>query len=465
MKTITIPIIPTNQTFAKVHGPHELHLEAICVFAAIGFFLDGDTYWKDQVVLRPASKHTLDTEGKLLRSEPYFKWHHSPKTMSFDTALEGYMSLFEQIIADQTEGKQIILPLSGGLDSRTQAVALQGRKDCVFAYSYAFENGYAETKIARQVAKICGFEFRDYVVPKGYLWSVIDDLSKINGCYSDFTSPRQMAVVNSLKDKGDVFSLGHWGDVLFDSMGLPKLSKSEQVDVLMGKLLKRGGLELAQTLWELWGLQGHFTDYFRSRITDLLSNIDIEDTNAKLRAFKSMYWAPRWTSVNLAVFEANKAISLPYYDNRMCEFICALPEKYLKGRKLQIAYIKRKAPELAKITWQDQRPFHLYNYHLNRLPYNLPYRALNKIRRTIKMSVGVPYIQRNWELQFLGKPNQAHLLNRMESPRFYDLVPKAIVRQYTHKFYNENALQYAHSINMLLVLSQFYKNQVHGEAY
>ena len=37
-KIITTHIIPIETQFNKIDAPHELHLEAICVFTAIGFF-------------------------------------------------------------------------------------------------------------------------------------------------------------------------------------------------------------------------------------------------------------------------------------------------------------------------------------------------------------------------------------------------------------------------------------------
>ncbi|WP_242117957.1 asparagine synthase-related protein [Aestuariivivens sediminicola] len=462
MRTVTTPIIPTHQTFAKVKAPHELHLEAICVFVAIGFFLDQDTYWKDKVVLAPASYHDIDDQGFLICSKPWFRWHSTPSISDFTEALEAYSDLFEDIIAKQSKGKQVILPLSGGLDSRTQAVALHRLKREVFSYSYEFQQGYPETKIARKIAEVCDFEFEGYTIPKGYLWSVLDRLFELNGGYSDFTSPRQMAVVDYLEGKGEVFSLGHWGDVLFDSMQLPSLSEGEQVEVLMSKLLKRGGPELAQSLWQHWGLSGEFMDYFRSRISALLSKINIENTNAKLRTFKSLYWAPRWTTVNLSVFGSLAPITLPFYDDAMCQFICSLPENMLSNRKLQIAYIKHKMPELAKISWQNHRPFHLYNYNLNRVPYNLPYRGLKKIQRIMTTLTGKPYVQRNWELQFLGDANRVHLLKHINGDRFFEFIPKDIVLAYCDTFYKNKALEHAHPINMLLVLSQFYKYQIHG---
>ncbi|TXG38873.1 asparagine synthase-related protein [Seonamhaeicola maritimus] len=455
MKTITTPIIPTKQTFYKVDALHELDLKAICVFTAIGFFLDQDTYYQDTKVLRPATEYTLDSSNKVLNSKPYFNWHYRPRDISFEKALEEFSRLFENIIKDQTTGKKVILPLSGGLDSRTQAAALKTLQADVSTYSYEFKGGYPETKVAKEVAKACDFKFQDYKINRGYLWNVIEDLTELNRCYSDFTSPRQMAICNNFNEMGDVFSLGHWGDVLFDSMNLSDLSHDQQVEVLISRLLKRGGLEFASLLWEEWELEGHFKDYFRSRISELLNTIDIDNSNARLRAFKSKYWAPRWTSVNLSIFSKYKPITLPYYDDRMCQFICTIPESFLKGRQLQIAYIKKRMPELAKMEWQDQRPFNLYNYHLNKKPYNLPYRIINKLKREIKALTGKPYVQRNWELQFLGKANERFLKKYILESGLENWVSQSLLKTHLNEFIQGDSLRYAHSINMLLVLAKF----------
>lgn len=349
--------------------------------------------------------------------------------------------------------------MSGGLDSRTQAVALQERNNDVYSYSYQYPNGFPETKIAKQIAEVCGFKFQAFKIPKGYLWSELDTLAKINKCYSDFTSPRQMAIYNSFSKMGDVFSLGHWGDVLFDSFDLPDLTLEQETEIIINKLLKRGGLELANKLWTYWQLEGDFFNYFYNRVFSLLKDIEIENTNAKLRAFKSMYWAPRWTSVNLSIFKSQKPITLPYYDNRMCEFICTIPETYLNNRQLQIAYIKKKAPKLANITWQDQRPFNLNNFNYNKTPFNIPYKVVDKLKRTVKSFSGNNYIQRNWELQFLGNDNQEKLKYQLMNTGLENLIPKVLIDEYLHKFIHDNPLNNAHAINMLLVLSKFYQNK------
>ena len=457
--SIKTPIIPTRQQFAKTQALNELDKKAICIFVATGFFLDTDTYWKNKKVLPASSDNILDKNGFLIESNPWFKWHYSPRNFSFEEALEEFTLLFEQIIAEQVKDNKVILPLSGGLDSRTQAVALAKMKNPVTTYSYSFKGGFSESGIGKKIAKTCGFDFNEFTIEPGYLWPKLEELVSINQCYSDFTHPRQMAVLEELKKMEGIFSLGHWGDVLFDR-GAPEGTKDDDLlEIILKKIVKKGGMELATALWQEWGLEGDFESYLRERIASLLNKIEIENPSAKLRAFKSLYWAPRWTSVNLSVFEAVHPICLPYYDDRMCEFICTVPEEFLADRKLQIAYIKQQNPDLAKITWQDHKPFNLYTFGKNKYPNNLPYRISNKLKRELKTKIGKPYIQRNWELQFLGMENDEKLQHWLFSENLHPFISKPLLAKFYNNFKTVDAVKYSHPLSMLLTLAIWNKTR------
>jgi hypothetical protein len=452
MHEIKTPIIPSSVTLSG--GQKTLDLKAICVFSALGFFLDDDSYFVEQKALSVATFHAIDKNES--SSAPYFKWHYSPVERPLEQIAQEFALLFETIIKDQVGNQTVILPLSGGLDSRTQAAALHHLGNKVNAYSYEFTDGHNETLYSEKIAKVCGFSFEKWQIEEGYLWNKIEELANINGCYSEFTHPRQMAFIEKYAAMGDVFSLGHWGDVLFDDMGVPDdLTNEEQVEILLKKVIKKGGLELANALWSSWDLEGNFETYLKNRITFLLTAVNIPNSaNAQIRAFKSLYWAPRWTSTNLSVFESVKPISLPYYDNRMCAFICTVPEKYLADRQIQIAYLKMRMPPLAKITWQDHRPFNLYNYAMNRFPYNVPYRILQKLKRTLSSK---KLIQRNWELQFVGIENERHLRRFLfQNEKMNAIIPKSLTTVIYQKFQNENAVYYSHAVSMLLTLSLFF---------
>lgn len=448
-------IIPLKPIF--IGNKTELDQKAICIFVAIGFFLDNDTYCKDLKVLRPATNYVLDN-NTVTSEKKYFKWHYTPVERPLKQIVQEFAILFESIINEQTQNKKVILPLSGGLDSRTQAAALHYLGKSVHAYGYAFQGGHDETSYGKKIAKACGFPFEEWKVKKGYLWTEIEKLAQINGCYSEFTHPRQLAFIDKYSALGDIFSLGHWGDVLFDDMGIPDdLPFEKQIDVVLKKVVKKGGMELAERLWQSWELDGDFKEYLFERIQKLLLEINIpKNANAQIRAFKSLYWAPRWTSTNLSVFDSVGSISVPYYDDRMCEFICTVPEKYLKGRQIQIEYLKMRNPELAKITWQSQKPFNLYNYHLKRFPYNLPYRIFDKVKRMLNPQ---KFIQRNWELQFLGEENERQLKKWLfENEKMNNVIPKDLSLDFYDKFKNEDPVYYSHTISMLLTLSLFFKN-------
>lgn len=422
-----------------------LDLKSICVWAAFGFMLDTDTFF----------------EG-VAWDKPYTTpWYYNPASISFNEAVDRFAATFEQVIADQIAGKNVILALSGGLDSRTLAAAIARLKVKPFAYSYKFHNSFDETKYGREISKVNNWEYKEYIIPEGYLWDKLDKLSAINQCYSEFTHPRQMAVIEELAPKGNLFLLGHWGDVLFDNMKLEaNISHDELVEIVIKKMQKKGGMELATDLWQAWGLNGDFKDYIKGRVSELLSAIKIDNTNAKVKAFKSMYWATRWTNVNLQIFSHYHPMAVPYYDERICRLVCETPEEYLGARKIQIEYLKKYTPALAKIAWQSKEPYNLFDYHKHLTNSHLPWRMKDKLQRTFNEKVlNKKQIARNWEIQFCGKRNDEQLQSHLfQSVAMKEAVPENVVRKHYQAFREKNAVQYSHPVSMLLTLSVFLDN-------
>ena len=391
MKNISNPIIPIKQEFYdlrtnkivnwETNSNNNLDLEAIVSFCSLGFMLDDDTFYNDIKVCKPATEYRLNEKSEITEKKTNWEWHYKPQERTFNDILEEFTQLFEQIIIDRTHGKKILLPISGGLDSRTLFVPMSHRKDLTLA-SYEFENGICETWYGEQLAKHYNIPFFSQKIPNGYLWNTINKTAEKNECFSDFLHPRQVAVQNNWKGLGDNILLGHWGDVLFDTHAESEnYSLDEQVNLLQTKILHNGGVELASDLWDHWGLEGSFKSYISERVDFLYRGIEIDHPSARTRAFKSLYWAPRWTSVNLALFNSLGKVVVPYYHDDMCKFICTIPENFLKGRKIQIEYIKKNLPFAATIPWQKYHPLTLNNYKLFNNPLYYPVRALRKLNR------------------------------------------------------------------------------------
>ena len=463
--SISNSIIPKNIYFIKdnkiynslVYGS-ELDFESICVWLSTGFFLGDTTFFKDLKVLKPS--HTFNNGTS---TGPEWDWHYAPRNISFSNIVDEFIDLFETIVKDRFNGKKVILPLSGGLDSRTLGIALQNNQLDVETFTYYFQGGHNESYYGKLIADALQYPHKSYVVEPGYLWNDIDRISKINGSYTEFTHPRQAAFLDYFNSLDGVFCLGHWGDVLFDNLGLDNnITFEEEVHILKSLIIKKGGYHLANTLWEVWGLNGHFDDYMNEQLESYLSLIKINGSpNSRIRAFKSLHWAPRWNLVNLEYFRYSHQVEMPYYDDSLCKFICSVPEEYLSSRKIQIEYIKRFSPALAKQTWQEHRPFNLYNYHFDTFPLNLPYRIIDKIRRIMKNK---DQVSMNWQLQFLGKVNNQNLYdNLFEKDVLRSLVPDKTVKLFYNLFTKNNPKVYAHAISMLLTLSQFQKNLIINE--
>ncbi len=420
---------------------NDIDLPSIAEWIACGFFLGDKNFTK----FRHEQENDYVYESN---------WYYEPRNISFESAVEEFTHIFETLISKHTKNKKIILPLSGGLDSRTIASALRN-SDNIVTYSYEFLGGVKETKYAKSISDEMGWPFFNYFIPKGYLWETIEELAEINLCQSDFIHPRQMAVIDRVSKLGDLIISGQWGDVLFD---LPKLSEKENLDnqtrFLFRKIVKPGGLLLSEKLWEEWGFAGKFEKILFNRIKELLIDIKIDNPSRRVQAFKSIHWAQRWANPNLNIFSSNCELFAPYYENAICEYICSIPDEYLQDRKIQIKYIQNTSPSLAKIPWQVY-DLNLYNYKYFNSFY-FPRRIYRYLLRNFKEKIlnKPSIIQRNWELQFLGSENKKHLEKWLfEKKLLNDIVPLQLINNFYQKFSTENQIVFSHPISMLLTLS------------
>jgi len=459
-------IIPINQTFYNkkrneiidwgIDTNNSLDFEAIASFCCLGFMLDDDTFYNEIKVIRPSTKINFNG-SKILKRDKVWEWHYSPTDKSFENILQEFTDIFEKNITKKSKGKKILLPISGGIDSRTLFVPIKDEPNLTLS-SYEFEDGLDEIKYGKELAERFDHKIYTQKIPKGYLWHKINKLIKINKCFSEFTHPRQLAVLDNWKGLSDIVLLGHMGDLLFESQSNNnRCYYDEQLTTLMKKVIRPGGNELANDLWKCWELDGTFDSYMMNRFDKLYGDINIDHPSARIRAFKSLYYVPRWSCINISIFQELGELVLPYCEDAMCKFICTVPERYLRGRKLQIEYIKKNCPDAARMPWQKYHPLNLYQYQSFNHPHYYIIRAVRKAKKILQQyfSKSPDLITRNWELQFLGEQNFTELKkNLLETNKFNKLIPQTIIRKYLNKFQTD-PVQYAHPVSMLLTLAVF----------
>ena len=359
-------------------------------FFATGFFPEDRTHFEEARIVRPATHRVLGENGAPKREERYWRWHHEPERgRDFDASVEEFGARLTRVLRTQTATARIALPISGGLDSRTTVAMLTPSDRPLWSYSYGYGASSIETRIARRIAKARALPFEALVMPE-YLFGRMREVLAATEGFNDVTQTRQAGVSAALASHADAVIAAHWGDVWLDRTG------GGGVEGAASKMLQGG----RRWLLEMIAAPRLKEDPERA-VRDALAREharipEMRDDDFRLKALKTDTWSFRWTSVGVRAYQLGAFPRLPFYDSAMAEFFCGLPTDAVGERRLQIAWLKRHAPDLARITWQA-RGTDLHE-SLSARALLLPKRAVLKAWRAI---TGQRVLERNWEVQFL----------------------------------------------------------------
>lgn len=430
-------------------------------FFAFGFFPQDRTYFDDVKILRPASHYVFDENGQSLGQERYWQWWHEPDRLrSYDDTVAEFADILCQVIADQMCDGRIALPISGGLDSRSTVAALNGPSqylaahDHLWSYSYGYSEDSAETSIARRVAEKRNLPFQSFTI-KPYLFERLEQVLACVEGFQDITQCRQAAVVDEISPRADVLIAAHWGDVWLDDLGL--VNRNEQdadsnqvVNRALEKIVKGGSAWLLEHLClpRTDDPEGQLREIVRDEV---LKVGHIEDQDFRLKAFKTDQWSFRWTIASLRMFQPAAFPRLPFYDTRLADFFCTVPSEFLRQRRLQIDYLRRFSPDLARITWQAYDTNLFWQQHFN--SWLLPKRILKKARRIMTRP---QTMARNWEVQFLNDRGRDELEQWLLRPglKLHEFVPVPALFTLLDAFYAAPLRQKrGYTVSMLLTFS------------
>lgn len=437
-------------TVADLASEKVLDWEAIAGFFNFGFFLDDRTYYQDVRILYPASIYRISAHGDVLEVKPYWQWFHRVDTSrSYADTINEYHRLLNQAVQRTMKSGRAVLPVSGGLDSRSLAMMMPGGSK---AYSYGYTRDSIETHIAAQIAQARKFDFTAFTI-RPYLFDNILEIAHALHGSQDIVQARQIFIRRWLQTNGDSVLSGLWGDVWCDQMGLAdgvpegttaaahaayKMQKNGSKWLLDHVIAPQLAYDDVRAfLWE-WVAKG-------------IAQYDhIEDADFRVKAFKTAQWAFRWSNAAIRAFELGAVPRVPYYDVDLVDFFCTVPTEFVRDRRIQIDHIKQYAPELARIRWQQAGA----NLYLAEYGYwlGLPRRAVKKAYRQLTKT---PVIQRNWEVQFFS-PNGREQLNRWlmnDDLKLREFVPARVVGSLLDELYTQPAAGTGYTTSMLLSFS------------
>jgi hypothetical protein len=210
--------------------------------------------------------------------------------------------------------------------------------------------------------------------------------------------------------------------------------------------LEKGG---RQWLLDNFGLQPQ-TALLREQVAaDLEQYAHLADLDFRVKAFKTDQWSWRWTTASLRMFQTAVLPRLPFYDNRLVDFFCTVPSAFVAGRRLQIDYLKRFAPDLARIPWQPYQT-NLYRYqHFH--TWLLPARIWRKAKRRLTRQ---QVIQRNWEVQFQGNGRQQlHDFLLAPGQRIHQYLPAPAIHSLLDTFTRQPDGKIGYTISLLFTFA------------
>lgn len=433
-------------SFAAAHAASRGQLDwtGLTGFFACGFFLQDRTHFDDMRILRPASHYVFDEDGRLIQQGRYRQWSYQPdEKRSYDDTLAEFADILNNVVPSLTGEDRTVISLSGGLDSRTVLAAASSPADKstvdhrLWSYSYGYTADSVETRISRELAARRRVPFRSYLI-EPYLFARIDHITRSVEGFQDCMQCRQAAVVAELGDNADHLVVGHLGDLWLGGAGLESdgrrtFDEAQVLEHIKHKIKKGGRAWLLKHLCRKHigddDPESLIDEMLRQEMSDIRH---IEDAEFQVKAFKIEQWVFRWTNTGLRMFQPAAFPRLPFYDTRLADFFCTVPASFMHGRRLQVDYLKRFAPDLAGVAWQvyDANLFRYQHYD----SWLLPKRALKKAWRVL---AGKRIVERNWERQLLNEAGRRGLEQHLLKPQssLHELVSPNDVRSLLDDFY------------------------------
>ncbi|MGE6487625.1 hypothetical protein [Paenisporosarcina sp. NPDC076898] len=364
--------------------------DALNDFLMTGFVSGHKTLHPDWFQTEACTIVELSAEQNVIS---YFSLQTEEKEQDFNELVSELKSIFHQIFDDLKErigDKQIIIPLSGGYDSRIIALMLKERNltDQILAFTYGRPNNL-ESSVSKQIADRLGLQWRYYAYDKA-MWEEVyasDEWKRyvdytFNGAsvphLQDFPSVKRLMEDTELS--GAVFMPGHSLDYLagghlpYEAVYTNELSQDQIVGFIQDKHFK---------LWQTPNSLNEDMPAISSRIKETFDNKPffsnelgcniVDDWNMKERQSKFII-----NSVRVYEFYGQQW-TLPLWDDRLIWFFKKVPVKWKYKKYLYDVTLHEMFPEYFEMPQPNEERVSPKN------KYGVLYPALKKVYRTQKL--------------------------------------------------------------------------------
>ncbi len=345
-------VFSTDMLAITKHPDFLKHIDKLSIvqYLTLGYMLDNRTILKRIELLAPAM--LLQLKPNSICKKAYWKASMGPdNSLSRQDAEELVYDAIHRAVSRRCDTGVLVLPITGGLDSRTLAGFLTASKVQPQCCSYGHAHCY-DVRFGRKIANATGATHKYLYLPKRFFCNYLQD--GINLCDGEITI--EALPVNRLNNAGfhgvQLFT-GFLGDVLSGG-GLLNYetieSYDDRFDLLWRKNFQRMMFSNLQ-LRELLDLS--FTNDEINSVQDCLrfelNNIDAPTFTEKSLITEIYTRQRRFTSYLLKLLRKKYIIKSPFTDIDVIDAWLKIPLEYKLGQKLYYTMISKRFPKLACI--------------------------------------------------------------------------------------------------------------------
>lgn len=332
----------------------ELHDLSVSEFLLTGYAAGNRTLYHG--LYQVEAGQFLIFNGKTLTQETYFRYYHSPMEMNVEEAADVLAKLFHQTfdqMVKRIKDKKVIIPLSGGYDSRIIALLL---KEYDVKNITTFTYGVPTSKEAvrsKEIANRLGLDWSVFPYTKSdwFQWYHSDEWRNYQDFGTNLSSiahiqdwPAVKSLLQNLdaQDHEYVFMPGHSGDFIAGSH-IPyelMIDRSYTIDEIVQEIMKKHH--------RLWMTNDHqVTKAVHTSIAEQLQGLPYENREEASALFEYWDWKERQGKFiinSLRVYEFyHQGWEIPLWDDLLVEFFLKVPvdqrfKKYLYDYTLHHMY-------------------------------------------------------------------------------------------------------------------------------
>jgi asparagine synthase (glutamine-hydrolysing) len=352
-------VISDDAYYLKEKINSHFNEENAAEYMVAGYVTGRETLFDGIKQMRNGEFLTYQKKENLLKTSCYFRFLHGdyyelPESQLLEMLDHVFVNAFSRLIESTgKQGKKLVVPLSGGLDSRIIIAMLKrlGAND-VLCMSYG-RKGSRESRISKRIAEALGYNwvFVEYTAKKWhdcYNSKEADDYKLFAGNLSCFPHMQDFLAVKELKDQGklpdnSVFVPGHAAD-MFSGSHLPRhyldSSKKYNPETFLIEILKKYYI-----LWK-WPHGSELEHIFKEKINRLAaeSELEIKDNESCVNAIEFFEFnerQPKLVVNSIRVYDFfGYEWRTPLLDAELIDFFLNVPIKDRINKSLYKKYAK-----------------------------------------------------------------------------------------------------------------------------